>query len=568
MSIGTAGVSVRGECGVRHRARRIGTWGRWAAVGICVLACVSLGTNGYGMNSAHASGDAPVNTVHDARPAHGENRHSSENPSPLHFIKEAITTGMVMAGENVSYLFRVENTDSGQLIDVVVKDPKIPSLVCGPFSLAAGEARDCWGTYTVTAADLESKVLSNTATVSATDKTGEKVSAEAKRDTPIKEPSSPVPGIWVNKKAEVDKITAAGQNVPFVFTVTNSGELKLTDVIVSDSMFGPEVAGCGPWTLKPGESRNCKATYRATQEDMDRGVIRSKVTAMGSLDTGEAVKGSSAVDVRTVQRGSLDIMKTSATMAIGQVGQQVTYEFKVTNSGTVTAHDVRVSDPMFGGMMAGCGPWKLAPGQEAACQATYRVTQADIAGGSLTNIATVSGRDPKGNSVPVKSATLTIPGVSQAGGITIVKMAQANDASGRRIEKITAGGDRIVYTFTVRNVGKVTVRDVTVKDHLEVGDPRRLTPVDYRGQSRILKPGEQQTYTATYEVARPDIDAGQVVNVATATGKGVGQDGEGSEMLSLALPSKAVVTAQKTGVVTPPVVKPPYLVVTGGTVIG
>ena len=478
------GIAVRADRG-RRRIRRIGRRVWRMVAGISALACVSLGlcgVGGVGLNSAHASDDLPK----------------------VSFVKAAMATQVTRAGQSVRYVFEVKNTGARSLRDIQVKDSRIPSLSCGPFSLAPGAKRDCWATYTVTAADMEFKVLSNRATLTATDDTGTKVSAEAQRDVPVNKVDSLVGGVTVEKTTSIGQLTAAGQNVPYTFTVTNSGDLALTDVIVSDPMFGGEVSGCGPWTLQRGESQTCEATYRVTQEDMDRGVVHSKVTATGILNTGEGVTGSTATDTSAIQRGSWDITKTSATTHITRVGQLVTYQFQVVNNGTVTTHDVRVSDPMFGGAVAGCGPWALMPGQSATCQAIHRVTQADVDAGPLTNTATVSGKDPGGNDVPPKSATLTIPVMVGNASISVNMVPNTI--------VVAEAGQKVAYDFQIRNTGPVTLTNVTLA---EVA-PGVTMP--HCGPWATLAPGQTVTCSGKYTTTQADIDAGRITHAATVTG--------------------------------------------------
>lgn len=75
-------------------------------------------------------------------------------------------------------------------------------------------------------------------------------------------------------------------------------------------------------------------------------------------------------------------------------------------------------------------------------------------------------------------------------------------------------GDRIDYSFTVANTGTVALTNVTVADTLPgiviSGGPIATLGV---GQSNST------TFTATYIVKQSDVDAGQVVNSATASGK-------------------------------------------------
>lgn len=73
-------------------------------------------------------------------------------------------------------------------------------------------------------------------------------------------------------------------------------------------------------------------------------------------------------------------------------------------------------------------------------------------------------------------------------------------------------GDVINYTFTVENTGAVTLTNVSVSDPLP--GLSAITPASVA----TLAPGATQVFTATYTITQADVDAGSVVNTATATG--------------------------------------------------
>lgn len=74
-------------------------------------------------------------------------------------------------------------------------------------------------------------------------------------------------------------------------------------------------------------------------------------------------------------------------------------------------------------------------------------------------------------------------------------------------------GDRIVYGFVVTNTGTATLTSVTIAD--------ALAGVTVSGGPITLAPGASNstTFTAVYALTQADIDAGQVVNNAIASGR-------------------------------------------------
>src|SRR5690606_21556504 len=149
--------------------------------------------------------------------------------------------------------------------------------------------------------------------------------------------------------------------------------------------------------------------------------------------------------------------------------------------------------------------------------ATYAVTQADIDTGEVENQATATAEAPNGDEVSDLSGTTiendepTVVELCQDAQIAIVKEGEFTGQG-----DCTVVGDIITYTFTVTNEGNVTLSNVDVTDPLA-----GLSAITFVGGDTNtdgnLDIDEVWTYTATYAVTQADIDAGEVVNQATAT---------------------------------------------------
>lgn len=86
----------------------------------------------------------------------------------------------------------------------------------------------------------------------------------------------------------------------------------------------------------------------------------------------------------------------------GAVGDTISYDFQVTNTGDVSLTGVGITDPLPGLSSVSYGPWPstegtLAPGQSVTATATYTVTQADLDRGEVANTATAAGNPPFGS---------------------------------------------------------------------------------------------------------------------------------------------------------------------------
>src|SRR5690625_7943583 len=84
------------------------------------------------------------------------------------------------------------------------------------------------------------------------------------------------------------------------------------------------------------------------------------------------------------------------------MGDEITYTFKVTNTGNVTLSNITIEDLLPGIVISGNeSPITLDPGEsdDTHFTATYTVSEDDIANRGVFNHATVTGEDPKGDEV-------------------------------------------------------------------------------------------------------------------------------------------------------------------------
>ena len=104
------------------------------------------------------------------------------------------------------------------------------------------------------------------------------------------------------KTASVPSFTAAGTSITYSYAVTNTGNVTLTSVDVTDPMPGLSAVNCPNSSLAPGASETCTATYTTTQADLDRGSVTNIGTASGTVaSSGQTVTGSSTVTVPAIQ---------------------------------------------------------------------------------------------------------------------------------------------------------------------------------------------------------------------------------------------------------------------------
>ncbi|MBJ2151578.1 SdrD B-like domain-containing protein [Paracoccus sp. IB05] len=460
----------------------------------------------------------------------------------------AAVSDPAVVGQEIRYSFTIRNTGNVTLRDVSVADP-LPGLQPGSLTagvLAPGASITVGpAIYRITQSDITAGAVTNRALASGTwGPPGNPGSIDTSSvtdtgvDGPTVTPISGVPAIALVKALAPGLDPASlrlGSEVVWVFTVTNTGNVPLTGITVTETLAGATVSG-GPVSLAPGASDTASFTarYSVTQPDLDAGFILNQAIVTGVFDTGtgtpQPVTDRSGTTIRDddptrtplTQQGAIDLVKRadlSGLSAPPVAGDVIRYSFTVTNTGAVTLANVVVSDPMPGLVLTGTAIPSLAPGASntVSFSASYTLTQADINSGSaIENQAEATGTytDGAGNPQTVRDLSGTEAGTDgptivnppRVSGLTLVKTA---DTSG--ISSSAQVGEVIVYSFTLTNTGNVTLSDVAVNDPLP-GLHFSGNPV------ASLAPGASVVVTGRYALTEADIRAAERENTATASG--------------------------------------------------
>ncbi|WP_433764996.1 DUF7507 domain-containing protein [Flavobacterium ginsenosidimutans] len=106
-----------------------------------------------------------------------------------------------------------------------------------------------------------------------------------------------------------------------------------------------------------------------------------------------------AFNTSSLKIADLSMIKKATLSSCGKVGDQITYNFDIKNTGQVPITNISVSDPMPGMVFSSNLISSLAVDQTATITATYTITAADVTAGRIVNSATVTGTDPSLNTV-------------------------------------------------------------------------------------------------------------------------------------------------------------------------
>ncbi|PDQ36550.1 MAG: hypothetical protein B5766_00175, partial [Candidatus Lumbricidophila eiseniae] len=297
----------------------------------------------------------------------------------LSVVKSATPAAVSRAGERVSYSFVVTNTGDVALSDVRVVDDMAGSalaVTCPTVGqpVAPGGTLTCTGSYVVTQADADRGRIVSAARASGQAPTPAGGTAPART---VSEGSSAgvvtiasAPGLSVAKSFNRTTVARVGDRVSYSFVVTNTGNVTMSDIQVSDdlSLNGGGLTVTCPTAgqpLAPGGTLTCTGSYVMTQGDIDSiddgGRIVSSARASGQAPTpagGTApartvsrwTTGGSGIEFRAGAR--LSVVKSATPATVSRAGERVSYSFAVLNTGSVNLSDIRVVDDMAGSALA------------------------------------------------------------------------------------------------------------------------------------------------------------------------------------------------------------------------
>ncbi len=297
------------------------------------------------------------------------------------------------AGDTIAYSFVVGNAGTTTLTGLTVTDPTVGPVSCPVATLPPTVATTCSKIYTLTQADVDAGHVANTATATGTPPGGlTPPIATDSTDTTV----ARGPGITLDKQAGTPSGLTAGSTVDYTFVVTNSGNVTLTGVGLSDPTLGSVT--CPVSTLAPSDSTTCTKTYTLTQPDIDTGSVTNTATASGTPPTGPAVAATDSVTTLIARTATIALDKVAEPPSGFTVGSTIAYGFTVTNTGNVTLSPITVFDAKVGTVT--CPLTSLAPAATTICTATHTLTQPNVDSGHFANSATVTGTPPAGLTPP------------------------------------------------------------------------------------------------------------------------------------------------------------------------
>ena len=301
-----------------------------------------------------------------------------------------------------------------------------------------------------------------------------------------------------------------GDDVTWTYVVTNTGNVTLSDVEVTDDQ-DVEVR-CPDDEIPPGEEMRC------TAEGTAEAGLYSNIGSVTAVDPFDTEVEASDPSHYTGSAPGIDVEKSTNTRDADNapgpfipLGAPVTWEYVVTNTGNSSITDVDLTDsegvvPVFtGGDTDG--------DSELDTNETWTYTAADTADpGQYENVATVDGEDPLGTVVQDSDSSHYF-GTNPM--IDIEKSTNGEDADAAP-GPLVGVGDPVTWTYTVTNTGNLPLTFEVTDDELSgrIRCPRLILLPGRTAECSASAPGgaEPDQYENLGTVEGTTLRSGQVVD--------------------------------------------------------
>lgn len=289
------------------------------------------------------------------------------------------------AGDVIRYELSVQNAGNVTLLDPVVVDPMILSsvdqngdgviniddIVSGDTDddgdLDVGETWIFSGQYEVSQADIDARgnydgpdsdsindnVIRNFSGATSLSTDGQQITRDIFVDTRIvygPELSIEKTFLGVTGGNGNELADAEGDVLNYRVIVSNTGNVNLTDVSVTDPLTGQEVTGL---SLAPGESQEFTSSYTLKQSDLDgEGGGDGDIDNTATADSAQTESVEDSAEVKLVYNPDLTIIKMADVSQVDEAGDVINYLISVANSGNITLTDLELTDTLIQASLA------------------------------------------------------------------------------------------------------------------------------------------------------------------------------------------------------------------------
>lgn len=391
-------------------------------------------------------------------------------PSTSASIQKLVEPEVASPGDSVAYTIIVTNNTLIDLVNIRVTDPTL-GLDQTIALLDAGDGISLIVPYVVPSGTPSGTELVNTATATVL---GLSLSDAATLTVAAS------PEIALTKTADV-LTPLPGDTVNYTLTVTNTGNVALTNIVVADPAlaFSTVVP-----SLAIGESASLVVPFLVPADPL--GTIIQNTSTATSDQTPTPVEASAYISVG--DPATLAISKT-AVPAQAAPGETVVFTIVVTNTSAATLTNLIVSDPLFG--------WfeivpTLLPSGSKSVSVNYVIPSSALAGSTIANVATAFSDQ-------------TLPTAAEAP----VSILAAPSLALRKVEDrvVALPGSQLRYAIQVTNTGNTSLTNVTLNDPL----------INLREIIPSLAPGASVQFSATFLIPSDALAGERIINWITAS---------------------------------------------------
>ncbi len=412
--------------------------GTWTVGSLPVGTTVTLTIRATGTVVGQRANTASLATL-DQRDVDPTNDSASATATFVELADLAITKSVdqpvAQPGDTVRYTIRVTNNGPNATDDTITEDPALIQANITGHTTDNGTFDEVNRIWTIPRLEP-----GETATLEVSIRIGDRASGSyrnlvAIQESVVEDPNPdnnvddavlfvPVADIAVSKAVD-NAAPTLGETVTFTIGLRNLGPDTAEGVTVDDLLppgltYVDSTATVGTYDPVPGSwvigdldpvdlpDADDQARLRITARADQTGTFVNTATADRSDAfpyESDLSNNSASASVTVGQAPALELVKTASPSTVTAAGQQVTYSFRVTNTGNVTISGLAIVEESFTGSgdlptpTCPAAATSLAPGASVTCTSVYTVTAADLSGSGLSNTARAGGRDPSGGAV-------------------------------------------------------------------------------------------------------------------------------------------------------------------------
>lgn len=283
------------------------------------------------------------------------------NCDPDIVVKKTADISSVDEGSNVTFTITVESSGINPVTNLVIED-----VIPAEFDLVSATPNTGtwnnpnWTIGTMNAGQIHNIVIVAKAKLSApagtvtntVSNTQDQIDSNLTPDDLTEDVTIQKAGIGISKTGMLDEGgdgLQVGDKINYTFTVTNTGQTILENIVVNDPKLGGAVSGPfsgdnnGNGTLDVSEVWIYKGEYTITNADLVAGEVINTATVDSNLTNGTVKSGTSNTLTTDLNVADLSLDKSVDNLS-PELGEQLTYTITITNSSNDDATGVSVED--------------------------------------------------------------------------------------------------------------------------------------------------------------------------------------------------------------------------------